>query len=195
MVNNHTLEFLSKTQKLKSAVRHSWTDNINRQESTAEHTWHMGIMAMAFYKNLQNEVVLEKVLQLITIHDLAEALTGDVPAWAETRTNKFEEEGKALTEILKTLPAEPQEEIRGLWLEYEEGKTPEARFVKMLDLIDVYFQHLMADVSTWHEVEWKVNLELSPKSATLLQEEPFIWELYQGIHEELVKKVEKSRGN
>ena len=187
------LEFLRKTQKLKAVVRHSWTEDKTRQESTAEHSWHMSLMAMAFYGKLNRKVNLEKVLQLITIHDLAEALTGDVPAWLDSRTNKFEQEERAMGEILKTLPQKAHEELKALWLEYEERKTAEARFVKMLDLIDVYFQHLMADISTWHEKEWKINLEISPKSQALLEEEPFIFDLYQGIHEELVKKMENAK--
>lgn len=187
------LEFLNNTQKLKAVVRHSWTEDKNRQESTAEHSWHMSLMAMVFYGNLNRKVNLEKVLQLITVHDLAEALTGDVPAFLETRNNKFEEEESAITDIIKTLPLDVREELKTLWGEYEERKTTESRFVKMLDLIDVYFQHLTADISTWHEMEYKVNLELTPKAQVLLEEEPFIFDLYQGIHEELVKKVENAK--
>lgn len=186
------LDFLYKAQKLKSTLRHSWTDDINRQESTAEHSWHMSLMAIAFYKKLNRKVNLEKVLELITIHDLAEALTGDVPNFLETRTNKFKEEEKSMTEIIKTLPLKERGELKLFWIEYEERKTAEARFVKMLDIIDVYLQHLVADISTWHEKEYKVNLELPPKSRALLEEEPFIFSLYQEIHKELEKKVQNA---
>lgn len=187
------LDFLTKTQKLKNTLRHSWTDDINRQESTAEHTWHMSLMATAFFKKLNRKVNLEKVLQLITVHDLAEALTGDVPNFLENRNNKFEDEKVAISEIIKTLPSKESEELKSLWMEYEERETAEARFVKMLDIIDVYFQHLVADISTWHELEYKVNLELPPKSQALLEEEPFLLGLYQGIHVELKKKVQDAK--
>lgn len=72
MQPNDFLQFLSKTQRLKSTLRHSWTDNINRQESAAEHSWHMSLMAIALEPYLENKVDLSRVLKLVSVHDTGE---------------------------------------------------------------------------------------------------------------------------
>jgi len=184
------LQFLDKTQHLKSVLRHSWTDNIERQESVAEHSWHMTIMAVILESYLENKIDLSRVLRLISIHDMAEIIGGDIPAF-EANEGKYEKEKKAVREVINTLSPEKQEEILELWEEYEERQTREAIFVKMIDVLDVIFQHLVADISTWAEIEFTFNLNRD--SEKYFREEPFMMQIYDLILDELSKKIEISK--
>jgi len=186
------LEFLNKTQHLKSILRHSWTDDIERQESVAEHSWHMAVMAIALSPYLKNKIDLFRVLKLISIHDIGESITGDIPAFNGKHNGKYESERKAVEEIIKSLPSERKEEILRLWEEYEQKKTRESIFVKMLDVLDVLFQHLVADITTWAEKETTFNLNRN--SEEYFKEEPFMLELYDLIHTKLDKKVKEFKG-
>lgn len=192
MKTNNFLDFLEKTQKLKHTLRHAWTEDITRQESTAEHSWHMSIMAIVLTPLLKSEVSLLQVLKLIAVHDLGEAITGDTPAFAPIHDQKYKAEKRAVQNIIKSLPAKSQREIISLYAEYEAKETPEAILVKMLDVLDVEFQHLIADISTWSEEELTFNLLL--KSSEYFKNDPFMLKLYRKINNRLKEKVKRRRG-
>lgn len=186
MPTNDIIKFLAQTQHLKSVLRHSWTDDAGRQESVAEHSWHMALMAIALAPDLEHKVDLLRVFELIAVHDLGEIVTGDIPAFA-ARDGKYAAEKEAVEKVTQTLSPERQKEIFALWQEYEERQTKEALFVKMLDVIDVVNQHLVADLSTWSKEEWTFNL--NRHSEKYFQAEPSMLALYNSIHDELEKKV------
>jgi putative hydrolases of HD superfamily len=151
------LEFLHVSEGLKKLLRHSWLSD-GRQESVAEHSWRMALMAMAIHPLLETPVDIEKVLQMITLHDLAEVKAGDYHAFDQVPSNKHELEEKALSEIVENLENNSGEEFFQLWNEFEEGVTEEAKFAQALDKLEVLIQHNDADISTWNETEYSFNL-------------------------------------
>ncbi len=155
-------KFLIKAEKLKKEVRHSWTSNKDRQESVAEHSWLMSLMVIIFASQLQNKKVdTLKALKMSIIHDLAEALTGDIPAQeiSKRKANKAKNEIKAMKKILKDLPFEDiRKELWNLWEEYEKSESNEAKLVRMIDKTEVLVQHNIADISTWDETEYPLAL-------------------------------------
>ena len=72
------IEFLNVIEKLKCNTRHSWTSS-GRQESVAEHSWRLAVMAMLCADEYPN-VDINKVIKMCLIHDWGEAITGDIPA-------------------------------------------------------------------------------------------------------------------
>lgn len=154
---NNILEFLHKSEKLKTLLRHSWLSN-GRQESVAEHTWRIALMAILIKDYLKTKVNLEKVLTMIIVHDLPEIYAGDHHAWKGKLKNKVALEKKGLTKLLKTLPSKQKTRIFKLWLEYENKKTPEAKFAKALDKLETIDQHNLADLKTWIKEEYSYNL-------------------------------------
>ena len=72
------LAVLKLAERLKSELRHSWLSS-GRRESVAEHTWQMALMAVLMHRHLEHPVDLERTLAMITVHDLVEAIAGDVP--------------------------------------------------------------------------------------------------------------------
>ena len=69
------LEFIRQAERLRTAQRRS---SGGRQESTAEHSWRLCLMAMLFQDGLVGWI--RCACCSCVVHDLGEALGGDVPA-------------------------------------------------------------------------------------------------------------------
>ena len=143
------------SERLKCELRHSWLSN-GQQESVAEHCWQMALIAIVTYQHLEKPVNIEKALKMIIIHDLIEAETGDIPFFEDSQrqTMKAEREQWAIRSIRAILPETTGKEVYVLWQEFETASTTEAQFVKALDHLEVQWQHNLADLRTWEEIEY-----------------------------------------
>ena len=94
------IDFLNVIEKLKCNTRHSWTSS-GRQESVAEHSWRLAVMAMLCadeYPSLD----INKVIKMCLIHDFGEAITGDIPAFFKTAQHEADEE-KAIEKFFERI--------------------------------------------------------------------------------------------
>lgn len=153
------LSFFIDIEKLKIVVRHSWTSNSDRQESNAEHSWMMAMIAMTLFESLPKDIDQLKVLKMITLHDLAEVITTDIPSWeiSERKRNKHALEEKALLQLTKPLPEKIAHEFLLLWQEFEEKRTLEAKLAQAIDKMEAVIQHNIADLSTWDQNDFDVH--------------------------------------
>lgn len=134
------ISFIKEVERLKNVLRSAHTSQ-GRQESTAEHSWRLCLMAMVFADQMEAINVL-KVLKLCIIHDLGETIHGDIPAIHQDQNlDKTKRERDDLKSLTKSLPISLREEILSLWEEYERGQTPEAKSVKALDKLETIIQH------------------------------------------------------
>lgn len=138
------LTFLRATEQLKNTHRNSWTSE-GRRESVAEHTWRLCLMAMLLADQYP-DVDFARLVKICIVHDLGEAIGGDIPAVDQIAgAGKAEQERRDLLQLLEPLPPRLQDEITGLWDEYEEARTPEARLAKALDKLETILQHNQGD--------------------------------------------------
>ena len=140
------LEFLRATERLKTTTRSAWTSD-GQPESVAEHTWRLCLMALVVAPGFP-DVDVGRLLKICVIHDLGEAIGGDVPAPEQVRraeagisAGKAAGERRDLLTLLEPLPATLRLEISALWDEYEEARTPEAKLAKALDKLETILQH------------------------------------------------------
>jgi putative hydrolases of HD superfamily len=134
------LTFLRSAERLKTVTRSGWT-SAGQAESVAEHTWRLCLMAMLLYRDAA-DVDLARLLKMCLIHDLGEAIGGDVPAPSQTPAlNKSELERRDLLDLIEPLPPGLQAEILELWDEYESAQSREARLAKGLDKLETILQH------------------------------------------------------
>lgn len=133
------LTFLREAERLKTVTRSGWTST-GQRESVAEHTWRLCLMAMVLYDRAPG-IDLARLLRMCLIHDLGEAIGGDVPAPAQTGTHKADRERADLVRLTASLPPALQREILELWDEYEAAATPEAKVAKGLDKLETILQH------------------------------------------------------
>ena len=148
------LAFLARLEKLKCNTRHSWTSS-GRHESVAEHSWRLAMLAMLL-KDALPEVDMDKVLRMCLIHDVGEAVTGDIPSFQKTDANE-ETERQAIAELLSPLPDGLRGELTALFAEMDALATPEARVYKALDKLEVVVQHNEAPLDTWLPLEYELN--------------------------------------
>lgn len=184
------ITFIIKAEKLKTITRHSWLSDSNRQESVAEHSWMLALIAMTIFDSI--DIVLDKlkVMKMVIIHDLAEAVTGDIPTFevSERQSDKYENERKALETITSDLPPATSDEFMQLWLEMEANETPEAKLAQCLDKIEVLIQHQIADISTWDEGDYKVGTYHKDHYYDF---HPYLREFKDQVTAEFWKKMEK----
>ena len=134
------LDFLRAAEQLKNTLRSGHTST-GRPESTAEHTWRLCLMVMLFAPDYPDVDVL-RLLKMCLIHDLGEALHGDIPAVdQDPAVDKSVEERAHLLELIAPLPADRHAEILALWDEYNAATTTEARLAKAFDKLETVLQH------------------------------------------------------
>ncbi|MEZ4426042.1 MAG: HD domain-containing protein, partial [Gemmatimonadota bacterium] len=126
------LEFLRTAERLKTTHRSAWTSS-GEPESVAEHTWRLCLMVVVLGECFDG-VDLDRLLRMCVIHDLGEALGGDIPATLQDPTvPKSDAERRDLVRLLEPLPQAKRLELLALWDEYEAAESPEAKVAKALD--------------------------------------------------------------
>jgi len=148
-------EFLKIAEKLKSEKRANKLSN-GEYESVASHSWMMGLFALLFHNKLENKIDIGRVLQIILVHDLAESIAGDIPIHEQCAEDKckIDAEKAAIDKITSLLSSEKKQEILSLWQEYEDNKTPEAKFAKACDKLEALAQSLMFNnVGYWRDYD------------------------------------------
>lgn len=155
------LDVLKLAERLKFELRHSYTSS-GRQESVAEHTWRMSLMAVLMEPYLEEKVDMGKLLKMIIIHDLIEAEAGDMSVLDVIRDPslklvKQQREIQAIENLRLSLGGLLGQEIYELWFEFEEKKTYLAKVANAFDKLEVQLQHNEADISTWEPIEYDLS--------------------------------------
>jgi putative hydrolases of HD superfamily len=156
------LEFLRDAERLKNVTRTSWT-SAGQQESVAEHTWRLALMAVVLESAFPG-VDMAKLMKMCVVHDLGEAIGGDISATLQPPEGKAEQERRDLLELLAPLPASVRDRIVALWDEYEAGSTPEARIAKALDKLETIMQHNQG--ANPPAFDYRFNLEYGKRYTT-----------------------------
>jgi len=149
------LKILAVAERLKCNTRHCYTSS-GRQESVAEHSWRIALMAMLLTPEFP-EADMNKVIRMCLIHDLGEAFTGDIPTFDKTEADAQREE-ELYSAWIATLPEETRAEFQTLLTEMNAQETVEARIYKALDKLEAVIQHNESDISTWLPLEYDLQL-------------------------------------
>ena len=134
----NVIKLLEITGSLKRTQRTGWADvGVYQPESVADHTFRTAFLCM-LYADMEDLDSL-KLLRMALIHDLPEAIIGDLMPSQKTAETKQDEE-TAIHHILSLLPEKQRENYLAVWNEYQEGKTKEAKAVRQLDKIEMALQ-------------------------------------------------------
>lgn len=134
------LAFLRSAERLKHTTRSAWTST-GRQESVAEHSWRLALMCIVLGRRFPS-VDIGRVLRMCIVHDLGEAIHGDIPAPEQDPAHgKAAQERLDILDVTSPLPDTERDGIVALWEEYEAAATPEARLAKGLDKLETILQH------------------------------------------------------
>lgn len=145
-------EFFREIDKEKFIGRQTYLTGGERKENDAEHAWHMAIMAILLNEYANEEIDVLKTVTMILIHDIVEIDAGDTYAYDEEgKATQREREVKAADRLFQMLPEDQGKKLRGLWEEFEEAKTPEARFARTMDHIQPLMLNDATDGKAWRE--------------------------------------------
>jgi putative hydrolases of HD superfamily len=147
------LRFVTEAGLLKGVDRQTMLTSPARRENSAEHSWHLAVMALALGDYAPPGTDLAKVTAMVLVHDLVEVDAGDLFLYASAADQERQAaaERAAADRIFGLLPAGQAAGLRALWDEFEERLTPEARFARALDRLQPMLANVQAGGGTWRE--------------------------------------------
>lgn len=182
------LTFLLEIDRLKGVLRQSRLLHENRRENSAEHSWHLAMLALLLAEYADTPVDVARVVKLVLIHDLVEIDAGDTYCYdAQGQQDKALREHQAATRLFGLLPPAQADELWSLWREFEARETPEAAFASALDRLMPLLHNYGSGGALWrqhaiHERQVLArNAPIAAASATL-------WELARAIIAEAVEQ-------
>lgn len=144
------LRFIVEIDRLKGVLRQTLIGDATRRENSAEHSWHLAVMAVALAEYAPEGVDVARAVRMVLAHDVVEIDAGDAFCYdAAANLGKDERECQAAERIFGLLPADQAAELHALWREFEEGRTNEARFAVALDRLQPLLQNRHARGGTW----------------------------------------------
>lgn len=182
-------DFIREIDKEKLIGRQSYLTGAVRKENDAEHAWHMAIMTILLSEYSNEKIDVLRTITMLLIHDLVEIDAGDTYAYDEAaKATQTERELAAANRIFSILPEEQGKKLREIWEEFEERKTPEAKFARTMDNIQPMMLNANTDGRAWEEHGVCLEQILGRNSYTADGSE-VLWEYaYKNFIEPNVKK-------
>ena len=130
-----------------------------------------------------------KVIKMCLVHDLGEAVTGDIPTFVKTEDNE-RDEASALHAVVDKLPEPHKSELTALFAEMDAQASEEARLYKALDKIEAVIQHNESDIATWLPLEYDLQLTYGVNECART---PYMKALREAVADDTRRKIEKNR--
>ncbi len=183
------IQFITEIDRLKNIFRQNIVIGTDRKENDAEHSWHMAAMAVLLSEySADKNLNLLQVLKLILVHDLVEIGAGDTFCYDEKGCeDKAEREEKAAQQLFSLLPRDQADEIYGLWREFEELRTPEAKFAVCMDRLQPLLLNYNTKGHTWQK-PGVTSEKVIKRNRMLEQYAPELWKLAKGIIETSIEE-------
>jgi putative hydrolase of HD superfamily len=144
------VHFLLEADRLKGVLRQTLLLDRSRRENSAEHSWHLALMALVLRAHAPDDLDLGAVLGMLAVHDLVEIDAGDTFLYDEAgAATKAEREAAAADRLFGLLPPEQARDLRALWEAFEARQSPEARFAAALDRLQPLLHNVHTGGASW----------------------------------------------
>lgn len=127
------LSFLLTADRLKHVLRNNRVHDGSRLENSAEHSWHLALMALTLAEHAPAGTDIGRVVEMLVLHDVVEIEAGDHWMPEHDPADVAAREADAAERLFGLLPEELRDRFHALWVEYEAQATEEARFARALD--------------------------------------------------------------
>jgi len=181
------IQFIVEIDKLKSVLRQTLLTDGSRQENSAEHSWHLAIMAivLAEYASSSDVDVLH-VIKMLLVHDLVEIDAGDTFCYdMQGYQTKAVREAQAATRLFGLLPEEQGAELRAIWEEFETKETAAARFAAALDRLQPLLHNQQTRGGTW-QIHGITHYQVLRRVYPIKAGAPALWPFVQQVLEECI---------
>ncbi len=146
------MAFALKIDEEKNILRQTHLSHHGRRENDAEHAWHMSIMAYLLKEYANEEIDLAHTMMMCLIHDIVEIEAGDTYAYDEEgKKTQAAREALAADHLFGLLPEDQKQEMIALFNEFEESKTPEAKFAHAMDNLQPFMLNDANNGGDWRE--------------------------------------------
>lgn len=170
------VSFCKEIDKEKFIQRKTYLTGGERFENDAEHAWHMAIMAILLSDYSNEKIDIHRVVSILLIHDLVEVYAGDTFAYDEVgKLTQRQRELDAADKLFAILPDDLGSTMRGLWDEFEEWETPEAKFAHALDNFQPLMQQDTTNGKAWANDNRKLSEVLKRNERSALGSK-ILWE-------------------
>jgi putative hydrolase of HD superfamily len=150
---NQQLQFIAEAGRLKGVIRQTTLADPARPENSAEHSWHLTVLALTLGEYAPAGTDLARVVAMLAVHDLVEVDAGDLSAYAPEpdQVRQLLAERTAADRLFALLPVDQAGTMRRLWDEFEERATVEARFARALDRLQPMLENVKVGGGTWRQ--------------------------------------------
>lgn len=174
------VQFIVEIDRLKTVLRQTSLADGSRRENSAEHSWHLAVMAIALADYAPPGVDLNRAIALLLVHDLVEIDAGDTFCYdVAGNADKAEREQAAADRIFGLLPPDQAQQYRDLWDEFEAGETVTAQFAIALDRLQPFLLNLANHGGTWQE-HGIDEARIRDRMAPVARVSPELWALVEG---------------
>lgn len=179
------IDFIIKIDALKKVQRKTHIVGGDRLENSAEHSWHLMMMAMALQNFANDKIDLFKTLKMLAVHDLGEAGGQDVYLYDTAGRQAAEKnEQQTMQNLCALLPQDLADEFMSLWQEFADGQSVESKFARALDRFEPFLSNTMNSGGSW--LEMKISKEKAlEKNSHIAEGSQELWDAYQSIAEQL----------
>jgi putative hydrolases of HD superfamily len=180
------LSFILEIDKLKSILRQTILIDRSRRENTAEHSWHLAIMANLLAEYATSPIDVARVTRMVLAHDIVEIDAGDTFAYDTAGiVTKKEREHQAAHRVFGLLPPEQGRELRELWEEFEAEETVDSQFANAIDRLEPCLLNANTEGGTWKEHTPSLDKVMERMKPVKLYM-PQVWPVVQKIIDEAV---------
>lgn len=141
---HHIISLFFEFAQLKNLYRQGWIKHgrgVDKSscESVADHCFGVALLGYVLAKEYRADLDADKIMRLGLFHESGEIYAGDMtPPDGVSLEDKAALEYAAAQKVFVGMPN--GQEYLGLWLEFEKQETPESRFVKEVDRLEMALQ-------------------------------------------------------
>lgn len=174
---NNKIKFIEELEKLKLVYRTNKTLDHNRFENSAEHSWHVAVMALILTENIdKSHFDLLKVIKMLLIHDIVEIDVGDINLYKKNVQTTYLAEKEAANRIFSLLPESLKNEYISLWLEFEDRITDESKIANAIDNLQPLINHVNTQNNGNNVLDIKYS-EIIDKKSFIKDVSPELWKI------------------
>lgn len=185
------IEFLCAIDELKRVQRQTTLLDGSRRENSAEHSWHLALYAIVLAE-YGGGLDVHRVLRMVLVHDIVEIDAGDTFIYDEAgQADKQDRERRAADRLFALLPADQGGRLRAAWEEFEERRTPEARFAYAIDRLQPLLHNHRTAGAAWRRHGITAG-QVAAKNAPIAAGAPRLWKLARSLIAESVRRGDLS---
>jgi putative hydrolases of HD superfamily len=181
------IQFIIEIDRLKQVLRQTLLTDGSRRENSAEHSWHLAMMAIVLAEYAPPNVDLLRTIKMVLIHDLVEIDAGDTFCYdVQANLDKAEREAQAADRLFGMLPPDLNTELREIWEEFEAQESASAKFAAALDRLQPLLHNQQTQGGTW-KIHNVAREQVMHRVSSIQTGAPELWTFVETLVADCVK--------